>query len=192
MPQKIIFATTNANKVAELRAILGSDYDIKSSADIGLSDDIPEPFHTFHENAAHKAKWIFEKYGHDCIAEDSGLSINSLNEAPGVMSARYSGGDSDDNIDKVLEELNGKKDRSAHYTACIAYMKSGQVQIFYGICEGEIAEERLGLNGFGYDPIFIPKGYDETFGQLSPTVKKEISHRRKALDALLAFLNVSK
>ena len=192
MKQKIVFATNNAHKLEEVSAILGDAYDLLSLREIGCDDDIPETADTFAGNAMLKAQYIKEHYGYDCFADDSGLEVDALDGAPGVYSARYSGGGSEANIDKLLDNLTGKSERSAQFRTVIALLLGEDTQLFEGIVRGTIIEERRGDEGFGYDPIFVPDGYSQTFAQLGSEVKNRISHRAKAVEQLAQYLNKTK
>lgn len=188
---KLIFATNNAHKVKEVQALLPDHWQIITLKEAGIFEEIPEPYDTFHENAAAKAQYIFQKTGIDCFAEDSGICVDALNGAPGVFSARYAGVPTDDekNLQKLLDALQGAHHRNAHYHSSIALMLGGQLYFFEGKCPGTIAEEKEGSGGFGYDPIFIPEGYSNTFGILDDTIKSSISHRKHSVAALAKFLN---
>lgn len=192
MKQKIVFATNNAHKLEEVAAILGDAYELLSLREIGCDDDIPETADTFAGNAMLKAQYIKEHYGYDCFADDSGLEVDALDGAPGVYSARYSGGGSEANIDKLLDNLTGKSERSAQFRTVIALLLGEDNQLFEGIVRGTIIEERRGDEGFGYDPIFVPDGYSQTFAQLGSEVKNRISHRAKAVEQLAQYLNKTK
>ena len=189
MKQKIVFATNNAHKLNEVAAILGDSYEVLSLREIGCDADIPETSDTFAGNAIQKAKYVKEHYGYDCFADDSGLEVDVLNGAPGVYSARYSGGGSEANMDKLLLNLTGKSERSAQFRTVIALLIGEQTQLFEGIVRGAIIEECRGEGGFGYDPIFVPEGYDQTFAELGSEVKNRISHRAKAVELLAQYLN---
>jgi len=163
--------------------------DLLSLADIGFVEEIAEPFHTFEENALAKTSAIYEFCGKNVFADDSGICVNALNGAPGVDSAHFSGERNDEkNLQKVLTELRGATDRSAFYKAVICLMWKEEVFYFEGICNGTIIEEKRGAQGFGYDPIFIPDGYGQTFAELSPDIKNNISHRGKAVRQMVTFL----
>lgn len=189
MKQKIVFATNNAHKLEEVTAILGKNYEIMSLSDINCSADIPETADTFAGNALQKAQYVKEHYGYDCFADDSGLEVTALDGAPGIYSARYSGNGPEANIDKLLQNLTGKSDRSAQFRTVIALLKGDDTQLFEGIVHGTIIEERKGAGGFGYDPIFVPEGYDKTFAELGNEVKNRISHRAMAVEKLAEYLN---
>ena len=189
MKQKIVFATNNAHKLEEVAAILGESYEVLSLRDIGCEADIPETADTFAGNALQKAQYVKEHYGYDCFADDSGLEVDVLDGAPGVYSARYSGGGSEANMDKLLHNLTGKNQRSAQFRTVIALLLGEETQLFEGIVRGSIIEERRGEGGFGYDPIFVPEGYEHTFAELGSEVKNRISHRAKAVELLAQYLN---
>lgn len=188
---KIVFATNNPNKIKEVQAMLPDTIEIISLLDIGCHEDIPETMPTIEGNAMQKANYIKEKYGYDCFADDTGLEVEVLNGAPGVYSARYAGPekDADQNIDKLLDALKDKEKRNAQFKTVIALHINNTTQIFSGICKGEITKHRMGENGFGYDPIFLPNDYSKTFAELTLTIKNEIGHRGKSIKKLIAFLN---
>ena len=189
--KKLVFATNNKNKVNEVRAILPSGFKLFSLKDISCEEELPENQDTLEGNALEKANYLYDNYGYNCFSEDTGLEIKSLNNAPGVYSARYAGlqRSSEDNINKVLNDLKGVKDRRARFRTVVALIMDGKRQLFEGVVEGEILNEREGVNGFGYDPIFKPDGYDHSFGLLDKKVKLEISHRTRAVSSLLNYLN---
>lgn len=189
MKQKIVFATNNAHKLEEVAAMLGHNYEVMSLREIGCTTDIPETADSFAGNALQKALFVKEHFGYDCFADDSGLEVDVLDGAPGVYSARYSGGGSEANMDKLLVNLTGKSDRSAQFRTVIALVIGEDTQLFEGIVRGTITEERKGEGGFGYDPIFVPEGYDKTFAELGSDVKNRISHRAKAVEKLTEYLN---
>lgn len=187
---KLVFATNNKHKLEEISAIVGDKIEILSLNDINCHDDIPETADTFEGNALQKARYVKEKYGYDCFADDTGLRVVALNGEPGVYSARYAGepANSERNIDKLLANLEGKTDRRASFITCIALTLEGKEHIFYGEIEGRIIDERRGTSGFGYDSVFVPEGYDETFAQMGESEKNKISHRAKAVKKLSEFL----
>ena len=189
--KKLVFATNNKNKVNEVRAILPSGFKLFSLKDISCEEELPENQDTLEGNALEKANYLYDNYGYNCFSEDTGLEIKSLNNAPGVYSARYAGlqRSSEDNINKVLNDLKGVKDRRARFRTVVALIMDGKRQLFEGVVEGEILNEIEGVNGFGYDPIFKPDGYDHSFGLLDKKVKLEISHRTRAVSSLLNYLN---
>lgn len=188
--EKLIFATSNAKKIQEVRGILGSSYEVLSLANINFEGEIPEPFDTIRENSIHKANFFFEKTNLPCIAEDSGLEVDALDGRPSAYSARYAGEERNDitNYKKVLSELGESENRKARFISIITYKNKEREDVFEGNMEGCIAMNPRGENGFGYDPIFIPDGYTKTNAELSPEEKNAISHRRKALDELVRYL----
>lgn len=187
---ELVFATNNAHKLEEVQQMVGDKFVLKSLADIGCDDDIPETGVTFQENAKQKTDYLFQKYSIDCFGDDSGLEIDALNGEPGVYSARYSGSrDMEKNIDLVLEKLQGQEDRKARFKTVISLFLQGEQYFFEGTVEGRIIAGRTGTAGFGYDPIFIPDGYDQTFAEMSLEGKNKISHRSKAVSKLVEFLN---
>lgn len=188
---QLVFASNNKNKIKEIQLLVPNSIQIVSLEDIGCFDEIPETANTIEENAILKANYVTEKYGYNCFADDSGLEIDALNGEPGVYSARYAGEPKDDNknIDKVLENLKGKTNRKANFKTIICLNIEGQQHLFTGIIEGEIIDEKIGNNGFGYDPIFVADGYQKTFAELSMEEKSTISHRGKAVRQLVAFLS---
>ncbi len=188
---EIVFGTSNPNKIKEINQILPSDIIIKGLKDIGCTEDIPETQPTIEGNAIQKAQYIYDNYGVNCFAEDTGLEIKVLNGAPGVYSARYAGEQrsSEDNMDKAMAQLETQSDRSARFKTVIALIIDGELSTFEGIVNGQIIKERKGDGGFGYDPIFMPEGYDQTFGELSSTEKNKISHRGRATKKLIEHLS---
>ena len=189
MKKKIVFASNNAHKLDEIVAILGKEYEVLSLHAIGCEADIPETADSFAGNALQKAQYIKEHYGYDCFADDSGLEVDILNGAPGIYSARYSGGGSEQNIDKLLNNLTGKSERGAQFRTVIALLIGDETHLFEGIVRGTIINQRRGEGGFGYDPIFVPEGYEQTFAELGSEVKNRISHRAKAVEQLVEYLN---
>ena len=187
---KIVFASNNKNKIQEIQSMLPDTIQIVSLESIGCFEEIPETADTIEGNAILKANYVTQKYGFDCFADDTGLEVEALNGEPGVYSARYAGEqrNADDNMNKLLEELLDKPNRTAKFKTVIALNLKGKQYLFTGIASGEIKLEKKGTGGFGYDPIFKPTNYDETFAELSLAVKNEISHRGKATKALLEFL----
>lgn len=187
---KLVFATNNENKLKEIREILSQNIEIISLKDINCLEDIPETEPTIEGNAILKAKYIKEKYGFDTFADDTGLEVSALNNAPGVHSARYAGDhkNNEDNIQLLLKNLEGKTNRSAHFKTIMALCIGDEIYSFEGRIEGEITTMKKGKNGFGYDPVFQPKGYDKTFAELSSEEKNAISHRKIALTKLVDFL----
>ena len=190
LADNLIFATNNAHKLDEVRSILGSRFTIKSLKDIGCDADIPETADTLEGNALMKARFLYEKYGVDCFADDTGLEVTALGGAPGVHTARYAGNhDSEANMNKLLNELEKKSDRSAQFRTVIALIIEGKEFLFEGIVKGSIAKEKAGDGGFGYDPIFIPEGFSQTFSQMGNDSKNHISHRALAVEKLYNYLN---
>ena len=187
---KLVFASSNKNKIFEIQSMLPETIQILSLEDIGCMEEIPETADNIEGNAILKANYISNKYGYDCFADDTGLEVASLNGEPGVFSARYAGEqrNSDDNMDKLLDNLSDKNNRKAQFKTVIALNINGKQNLFTGIAKGEITFEKTGTKGFGYDPIFQPIGYKETFAELSLEIKNEISHRGKATQKLINFL----
>ncbi len=187
---KIVFASNNKNKIHEIQSMLPESIQIVSLESIGCFEEIPETADTIEGNAVLKANFITQKYGFDCFADDTGLEVDSLDGQPGVYSARYAGEqrNADDNMNKLLEQLLDKPNRNAQFKTVIALNLKGKQHLFTGIASGEITLEKMGTGGFGYDPIFKPTGFENTFAELSLEVKNEISHRGKATKALLEFL----
>jgi XTP/dITP diphosphohydrolase len=188
---KLVFATHNKNKFTEVKAMLPHHIELLSLNDIGCDEDIPETADTIEGNAILKANYVRDKYNLNCFADDTGLEVKSLNNEPGVYSARYAGvsNDSTANIKKLLKNLEGKEDRSARFKTAIALNLEHEEIMFLGICEGVIIKEPRGDSGFGYDPIFQPKGFDKTFAQMTLTQKSEIGHRGKAMRQLIEYLS---
>lgn len=187
---KLVFATNNRHKLQEVSAMLGDKFEILSLADIGCTADIPETSDTLTGNALQKARYVKEHFGIDCFADDTGLEVRALNGAPGVHSARYAGDhDSEANITRLLGELIDKNDRTARFRTVIALLKDNQEFLFEGIVNGRISEEREGHGGFGYDPVFVPDGYSNSFAMLGDDIKNTISHRARAVSKLVDFLN---
>ena len=189
---KIVFATNNKHKLEEVRKITAQyPIEIVSLADINCQDDIPETAETLEGNALQKARYIQDKFGLDCFAYDTGLEVEVLDNAPGVYSARYAGiaHDSEANMKKLLTEMEGKVNRNARFRTVIALLLNGKEYLFDGIVKGVITSEKRGENGFGYDPIFIPEGYTQTFAELGNDIKNKISHRAKAVEKLDKFLS---
>lgn len=188
--RKIVFATNNQHKLEEVRAMIGDYFQVLSLKDIDCNEDIPENGLTFEENAISKARYIKEHYGYDCFADDSGLEVTALNNAPGVFSARYAGepSNSQRNIEKLMHEMQGKEERSARFRTCIAYLTGEEERYFEGCVEGSIIDTLRGCNGFGYDPLFVPCGYDITFAEMSSEEKNKISHRAIAVKKLIEYL----
>ena len=188
---EIVFATNNQNKVYEVQLLLPKNIKILSLKDIGCLVDIPETANTLEGNAILKANYITENYRLNCFADDTGLLVDKLNGAPGVLSARYAGDqkNSEDNINKLLQELGSKTNRQAHFETCIALNINKSQLLFTGIADGEITLEKHGQKGFGYDPVFKPKGYSKTFAELPIETKNKISHRGKAMKKLITYLS---
>lgn len=186
----LVFATNNQHKLFEVRNLLESSFIIKSLNEIGLSGDIPETSDTLQGNALQKAQWVWERTGLDCFADDTGLEVNALNGAPGVYSARYAGENCtfDDNIDKLLSALEGKSDRSARFRTVICLIENEVEHYFEGQIEGQILTERMGKDGFGYDPIFMPSRFAVSFAEMPIEVKNAISHRGLAIQKLTEYL----
>lgn len=188
---KLVFATNNKHKLDEVRKITSHHpVEIVSLAEINCFDDIPETADTLEGNALQKAHYILEKFGLNCFADDTGLEVEALNNAPGVYSARYAGPghDSEANMKKLLHEMEGKENRKARFRTVIALVWNGKTYTFDGIVNGTITTTKRGENGFGYDPIFIPEGYEQTFAELGNDIKNQISHRAKAVEKLDEFL----
>ena len=192
MKKKLVVATNNAHKLEEIAAILGDEMELLSLKDINCHADIPETADTLEGNARQKAMYIYENYGMDCFADDTGLEVDALNGAPGVFSARYAGDghDSEANMQKLLKELKGKENRKAQFRTAICLIIEGKEYRFEGIVKGKLIEEKRGGAGFGYDPIFVPEGYDQTFAELGNDIKNTISHRARAVEKLCKFLKV--
>ncbi|OXG00156.1 XTP/dITP diphosphohydrolase [Flavobacterium araucananum] len=191
---QLVFASNNKNKIQEIQSILNGSIQLLSLEEIGCQEEIPETADTIEGNAILKANYVTEKYGYDCFADDTGLEVQALNGEPGVYSARYAGEqrNSDDNMNKLLDGLSDKEDRSAQFKTVIALNIKGEQHLFTGIAKGDIVLEKTGDHGFGYDPIFKPENYDETFAELSSDIKNKISHRAKATKQLIDFLNTTK
>lgn len=186
----LVFATNNVHKAQEVNLILGDRFKIYSLTEAGIHIDIPEPHATLEENAREKSMTIYQLKGINCFSEDTGLEVESLQGEPGVKSARYAGEPSNTtaNIEKLLKALHGNKNRAARFRTVISLVENGMEQQFEGICTGKIAVEPRGENGFGYDPVFIPDGADCSFASMSATEKNQFSHRRKAVEKLVAYL----
>ena len=192
----LVFASNNAHKLEEIRAILGGKFEVKSLKDIGCEADIPETGTTFRENALQKAQYVKEHFGFDCFADDSGLQVDALGGEPGVYSARYAtrngvqfeGSKDDANMNVLLEKLANEENRKACFRTSVALIYEGETHFFDGTVEGRIIREKRGTGGFGYDPLFIPDGYDKTFAELGTEVKNGISHRARAVAKLAEFL----
>ena len=192
----LVFASNNAHKLEEIRAILGGKFEVKSLKDIGCEADIPETGTTFRENALQKAQYVKEHFGFDCFADDSGLQVDALGGEPGVYSARYAtrngvqfeGSKDDANMNVLLEKLANEENRKACFRTSVALIYEGETHFFDGTVEGRIIREKRGTGGFGYVPLFIPDGYDKTFAELGTEVKNGISHRARAVAQLAEFL----
>ena len=189
--KKIVFATNNAHKLSEIRSILGDEYEILSLRDINCDVDIPETASTLEGNAEIKVRYIKEHFGYDCFADDTGLEVDALNGAPGVFSARYAGPEHDSlkNMDLLLKNMSDKTDRKARFRTVIALLIDNKLTLMDGVVEGEITLQPQGDNGFGYDPIFSPEGFDVTFAQMDSSIKNKISHRARATEKLIEYLN---
>ena len=187
---KLVFATNNKHKLEEISRILGARFEIVSLEEIGCREDIPEDYETLQENALQKARYVKEHYGYDCFADDTGLEIEALGNRPGVYSARYAGPakDSQANMRKVLEEMEGQGNRRARFRTVIALLWEGREYCFEGEVCGEILTAQQGQTGFGYDPIFRPEGYAESFAEMPMDEKNSISHRGRAVGKLVDFL----
>ena len=187
---KLVFASNNKNKILEIQQLVPNSIQILSLEEIGCTEDIPETADTIEGNAILKANYVTEKYGYNCFADDTGLEVETLNGAPGVYSARYAGEqkDANDNMDKLLLELKDKTNRKANFKTVIALNLNGEQNLFTGIINGKIIEEKIGTNGFGYDPIFVADGFEKTFAELSMEEKSTISHRGIAVKELILFL----
>lgn len=190
---KLVFATNNINKLSEIRALVSDDIQILSLKDINCTEELPETNPTLQQNALQKARYVFDNYGFNCFADDTGLEIDALDGDPGVYSARYAGEDcnSEANIKKVLKNLHAIKDRCATFRTVIALVIGGEKTFFEGECKGNITKRKIGLSGFGYDPIFIPNGYKKTFSEMTKQEKGLISHRGNAVKKLLVFLSTN-
>ena len=189
---ELVFATNNAHKLSEIRAIFGDTLHILSLADINCHDDIPETADTLEGNALIKARWVKERYGYDCFADDTGLEVEALDGAPGVHTARYAYPDRHDpeaNTQKLLASLKNATNRKAQFRTAIALILNGEEHVFEGVVRGEIATEKRGTEGFGYDPVFIPEDTGRTFAELGTDVKNQISHRALAVAKLVEYLS---
>ncbi|HSH65766.1 MAG TPA: non-canonical purine NTP diphosphatase [Bacteroidia bacterium] len=188
---KLVFATANKNKVKEIQALLPGSITLLSLDDIHCKEEIPETQPTIEGNAAQKAFYVYEKYHHNCFADDTGLEVEALDNQPGVMSARYAGEskNASDNMDKLLNELKNETNRSARFKTIISLVINGEETQFEGIVEGTILKEKRGNKGFGYDPVFLPNGSDHSFAEMDMTEKNKISHRALAVNKLVMYLN---
>jgi XTP/dITP diphosphohydrolase len=187
----LCIATNNSHKMEEFKSLFPTSIKLVTLAEIGCHEDIPENEATIEGNSAAKVRYVWEKYGVNCMADDSGLEVDALNGEPGVHSARYAGEQRshEDNINKLLTKLQGVNTRGAQFKAVISLLTNGEIIQFTGICRGKIIHEKRGRGGFGYDPIFIPEGYDQTFAEMSMEEKNPISHRGKSVELLLDYLN---
>ncbi|MDE3252734.1 MAG: RdgB/HAM1 family non-canonical purine NTP pyrophosphatase [Bacteroidota bacterium] len=190
MKTQLIFATNNEHKIAEIRSVIGNDFSIITLQEAGITIDIPEPHETLEANASEKSRTIYQMTNQHCFSEDTGLEVTSLKGAPGVKSARYAGEGRDfqQNIDLLLKNLEGKSDRTARFRTVISLILDGREILFEGICEGRIATDQKGLQGFGYDPVFIPDGATKRFAEMTMDEKNKYSHRKKAVDKLIQYL----
>lgn len=188
--KKIIFATGNSHKLKEVREILGDGFEIVSLNDIDFHEDIPETGNTLQQNASQKSHYIFDRFRIDCFADDTGLEVDALDGAPGVYSARYAGEHVtyDDNVNKLLAKLRGVGNRAARFRTVISLILEGKEYFFNGVVEGHIIDHKLGSGGFGYDPVFVPDGYNRTFSEMTPETKNAVSHRGKAIQKFADFL----
>lgn len=188
---QLVFATNNLNKLKEVQALIPSHIILLSLKDIGCFEDVPETQTTIEGNAIQKAKYIKQHYGYDCFADDTGLEVEALNNKPGVYSARYAGEqrDTNDNMNKLLDNLKSKENRAAQFKTVIALHIDGALKTFTGICKGDITSDKKGDQGFGYDPIFKPNGFDKTFAEMDLALKNTIGHRGKAVNQLVSYLN---
>lgn len=188
---QLVFATNNLNKLKEVQQLVPQGVKLLSLSDINCYEEIPETQNSIEGNAIQKVNFIKEHYGYDCFADDTGLEVEALHGEPGVYSARYAGAqcNAEDNIKKMLKALKDRSNRKARFKTVIALHFDGNLHTFTGICNGDITETKQGSNGFGYDPVFKPNGYKETFAEMDLTVKNKISHRAKAFQLLVSFLN---
>lgn len=188
--KKIVFATHNAHKLEEVRMILKDKFNVVGLSDLGCFEEIPETAETLEENALAKARFVFEKYGLACFADDTGLEVDTLNGKPGIYSARYAGEPSNsfNNVRKILKEMDEMSNRKAQFHTVIALIEQGEATYFEGIIKGQIGREVKGNNGFGYDPVFIPEGSDLSFAQMDSSIKNTISHRALAIQKLVDYL----
>ncbi|HTD42200.1 MAG TPA: non-canonical purine NTP diphosphatase [Mucilaginibacter sp.] len=191
MPLKLVFATNNRHKLEEVAHKIGDNFQLLTLEDIGCTEDIEETGATFEENATIKSRYVYDKYHLNCFGDDSGLIVDALNGEPGVYSARYAGehGNHPANIKKVLEKLDGAENRRARFITVISLIWNGEEHLFEGIVEGTIRHQTTGIGGFGYDPIFQPDGHNITFAEMSMEEKNKISHRARAMEKLILFLN---
>lgn len=187
---QLVFATNNLNKLKEVQSLMPSSIKLLSLKDIGCFEDVPETQDTIKGNAIQKAEYIKQHYGYHCFADDTGLEVETLNNEPGVYSARYAGPkrDANDNIDLLIKNLKDKPNRNAQFKTVVALHLNDKIETFTGICKGEITKDKKGDKGFGYDPVFMPNGYSETFAEIDLKLKNEIGHRGKAITQLVEFL----
>lgn len=188
---ELVFATNNLNKLKEVQALIPHGIKLLSLKEIGCFEDVPETQNTIEGNAIQKTEYVKNNYGYDCFADDTGLEVDALNGAPGVYSARYAGDerDSNDNMNKLLDALRKKNNRNGQFKTVVALHLNNKLHTFTGICQGEITASKYGEKGFGYDPIFKPNGYNETFAEMDLSLKNKIGHRGKAITKLVEFLN---
>jgi len=192
---QLLFATNNLHKLGEVREMLNDNYNLVGLSEIGIQDEIPETHDTLEDNALEKVNYIYNKYHLSCFADDTGLEVDFLDGRPGVYSARYAGVGCtfEENVDKLLYELKGSINRKARFRTIIALLEDNEkINLFEGIVEGHISEYRLGDKGFGYDPVFIPDGFSQSFAEMTLSLKNTISHRAKAFQNLVSFLNAAK
>lgn len=194
MEREMIFATNNSHKVSEVSAMLGGDYSLSTLREQGIMEEVPEDQPTIEGNALQKARYVYGRTGKDCFADDTGLEVDVLGGEPGVRSARYAtdGHDFEANVKLLLERMRGKENRKARFRTVVALIRDGREYTFEGIVEGHITDHPTGEGGFGYDPVFVPEGYAESFAEMSPEQKNSISHRGRAISKLVAFLNSEK
>lgn len=187
----LVFATNNRHKLDEVQKIAGNDFHIRSLSEIGCHEEIPETADTLEGNALLKARYVKEHYGYDCFADDTGLEVEALGNVPGVYSARYAGEERNPeaNIRKLVTALEGATNRKARFRTVIALILNGKEELFEGIVQGEIIPEKRGVSGFGYDPVFVPEGYTQTFAEMGNETKNTISHRAEAVKKLEAYLS---
>jgi XTP/dITP diphosphohydrolase len=188
---QLVFATNNSNKLKEVQALIPSHIKLLSLKDIGCFEEVPETRATIEGNAIQKAEYIKQHYGYDCFADDTGLEVEALNNEPGVYSARYAGKqrDANDNMNKLLDNLKPKENKAAQFKTVIALIINGALKTFTGICKGNITSDKNGGQGFGYDPIFKPNGFEQTFAEMDLALKNTIGHRGKAVNQLVSYLN---
>jgi XTP/dITP diphosphohydrolase len=188
---RLIFATNNGHKIEEIRSVVRNEFEILPLQEAGIDIDIPEPHSTLEKNASEKSRTIYRLTGTNCFSEDTGLEVEALDGEPGVKSARYAGDEKsfDNNIEKLLSKLGNNQNRKARFRTVISLLINGKEFLFEGICKGNIIKERRGTNGFGYDPVFVPDGSDKTFAEMGFDEKNKCSHRKKATDKLVIFLN---